>query len=114
MVSKDKLYKDYKMPYPTIREFTKCVMDHDKRIGLRMLYKKFQVADYDREKYRKAWELIEERIKNASQEREKPKDNRQEHSEIEERGLSAESGSGDSDGQSREEQETKEEKTIQT
>lgn len=113
-VNKVKLYKECNMAHPTLKEFIKFVEEHDKRIGLRMLYKKYEVPQYDREKFRRAWNLIEERIDNASEKRQQPEGNKPEHKDAEERGVSAGPGSSDSDEQSgQEEQQQQKKEAVQ-
>lgn len=109
------------MLYPSLREFISVVKNNDKRIGLRMLYKKYHVSAPERAKYREMWDAIvdeaEEKLiereegtgKNASEKREKPESNQQQHQPAEEGRVSSETGGGDSDeqsGQEEQEQET--------
>jgi hypothetical protein len=54
------------MSNPSFEEFKGYVEKHHKRVGLRMLYKKFDTPDSDKEKFRKMWDLLETE-KNASE-----------------------------------------------
>lgn len=54
------------MSTPNFDEFKGYFEKYHKRVGLRMLYKKFDIPDANREKYRKMWDLMETE-KNASE-----------------------------------------------
>ena len=54
------------MSKPTFQEFKEYVNRHHKRVGLRMLYKKYDVPEGERENYRRMWDLVETE-KNASE-----------------------------------------------
>ncbi|KKK48815.1 hypothetical protein LCGC14_3141330 [marine sediment metagenome] len=48
---------------PTLEEFRSYVLNRHKRIGLRMLYNKFDVPDEMRPAYNRMWDVIENDLK---------------------------------------------------
>lgn len=52
---------------PTFAEFKGYVDRYHKRVGLRMIYKKFEVPEKDKVNYRKMWDILEAE-KDASEE----------------------------------------------
>lgn len=53
------------MAKPGFKEFSQMVEKYNKRVGLRMLYRKFQVPEEKRQVYRSAWDFLSGGIKNA-------------------------------------------------
>ena len=47
------------MSQPAFEEFESYVRKYHKRVGLRMIYKKYNIGKDEREKYRKMWDLVE-------------------------------------------------------
>ncbi len=44
---------------PTFEEFEGYVRKYHKRVGLRMIYKKYNIGKDEREKFRKMWDMVE-------------------------------------------------------
>ena len=51
---------------PTLEQFQGYVLNRHKRVGLRMIYKKFDVPDEMRPAYNRMWDVIENDLKGES------------------------------------------------
>lgn len=80
---------------PTLNFIIETVKNYDKRVGLRLIYKQFDVAESDKYKYKELWDMIKE-YQDAAEEWKKPQDDSKEHIGVEENGSPAEAVSCDS------------------
>ena len=56
---------------PTLEEIVDLIKNHDKRIGLRMLYQRFFIPHSERPKFKLLWDKLDKELKDAAEKEKK-------------------------------------------
>lgn len=87
---------------PALQEMVNLVKKYDKRVGMRLIYKNFEMDTETKQKVKHLWDEIEKHLKeqkNATGKGIQPSDNLKEHKQAEQGGLSTEAGDSNSNEQ---------------